>query len=155
MRVITSDKIKCLSMRLDHIPGLWPATIVSLNKVMADTNIGIKKDRRVFLATAPVNPTALTKVWCIYYNTYVTVWGVYKCDGMVRGKDVYKNAWTPLTDKMHKWILLEDNEHDKYVTGFRKTDPNHRFGISRITNLKYLTHCKSLLLCCSNAKFVV
>ena len=25
-----------------------------------------------------------------------------------------------------------------YVTGFRKTDPNSTFGISRTTNLKYL-----------------
>ena len=33
-----------------------------------------------------------------------------------------------------------------YVTGFRKTDPNRTFGILRITNLKYLTHCESLLL---------
>ena len=33
-----------------------------------------------------------------------------------------------------------------YVTGFMKTDPNHTFGISKITNLKYLTHCESLVL---------
>ena len=43
----------------------------------------------------------------------------------------------------------------KYVTGFGKTDPNHTFGISRITNLKYLTHCESLLLGCSHAMFAV
>ena len=42
-----------------------------------------------------------------------------------------------------------------FVTGFRKTDPNCTFGISRITNLKYLTHCESLLLCCSHAIFAV
>ena len=41
------------------------------------------------------------------------------------------------------------------VTGFRKTDPNCTFGISRITNLKYLTHCESLLLGCSHAIFAV
>ena len=41
------------------------------------------------------------------------------------------------------------------VTGFRKTDPNRTFDISRITNLKYLTHCESLLLGCSHAKFAV
>ena len=41
------------------------------------------------------------------------------------------------------------------MTGFRKTDPNCTFRISRITNLKYLTHCESLLLGCSHAKFVV
>ena len=39
------------------------------------------------------------------------------------------------------------------VTGFWKTDPNRTFGISRITNLKYLTHCESLLLGCSHAIF--
>ena len=42
-----------------------------------------------------------------------------------------------------------------YVTGFRKTNPNRTFGILRITNLKYLTHCESLLLGCSHAKFAV
>ena len=42
-----------------------------------------------------------------------------------------------------------------YVTGFRKSDPNHTFGISRITNLKCLTNCESLLLGCSHAIFAV
>ena len=45
--------------------------------------------------------------------------------------------------------------HSLYVTGFWKTDPNRTFGISRITNLKYLTHCESLLLGCSHAKLAV
>ena len=43
----------------------------------------------------------------------------------------------------------------KCVTGFRKTDLNRTFGILRITNLKYLTHCESFLLGCSHAKFAV
>ena len=42
-----------------------------------------------------------------------------------------------------------------YVTGFRKTDPNCTFGIWKITNLKYSTHCESLLLGCSHAKFTL
>ena len=41
------------------------------------------------------------------------------------------------------------------VTGFMKTDPNHTFGISRITNLKHLTHYESLLLGYSHAKITV
>ena len=36
-----------------------------------------------------------------------------------------------------------------------KTDPNSTFGISNITNLKYLFPCKSLVLGCSHAKFTV
>ena len=39
-----------------------------------------------------------------------------------------------------------------YVTDFRKTDPNHTYDISKITNLKYLIHCESLLPGCSHAK---
>ena len=39
------------------------------------------------------------------------------------------------------------------MTGFGKTDPNRTFGISRITNLKYLIHSESLLLGCSHAIF--
>ena len=41
------------------------------------------------------------------------------------------------------------------VTGFWKTNPNRTFDISRITNLKYLTHCGFLLLGCSYAKLGV
>ena len=39
-----------------------------------------------------------------------------------------------------------------YMTGFKKTDPNGTFGISRIAYLKYLTHCESHLLGCSHTK---
>ena len=40
----------------------------------------------------------------------------YMFDSMVRGQHVYKSAWTPLTDKMHKCIpVWEDNECDKYT----------------------------------------
>ena len=34
---------------------------------------------------------------------------VYKFDSMIRGQDVYKSAWTLLTDKTQKCILREDN----------------------------------------------
>ena len=47
----------------------------------------------------------------------------------------------------------------QYVTDFRKTDPKGTLIIwyfeMRITNLKYSTHCESLLLGCSQAKFTV
>ena len=42
-----------------------------------------------------------------------------------------------------------------YVTGFRKINPNRTFGISRIINLKYFTHCESLVLGCSHAIFTI
>ena len=44
---------------------------------------------------------------------------VYKFDGMVRGQHVYESAWTPVTDKTHKWILWEDNKRDKYAVNDR------------------------------------
>ena len=40
---------------------------------------------------------------------------VYEFDNVVRGQHVYKGVWTLLTDKTHKCILREDNEHDKYA----------------------------------------
>ena len=40
---------------------------------------------------------------------------VNEFDGMVTGQHVYISAWTPLTDKRHKYILQEDNKCDKYV----------------------------------------
>ena len=41
------------------------------------------------------------------------------------------------------------------VTGFGKTDPNRTFGITRITNLKYLIHRESVLLGCSHVILAV
>ena len=52
-------------------------------------------------------------------------------------------------------MKLGNGSRNTIVTGFGKTDPNRTFGISRITNLKYLTHCESLLLGCSHAIFAV
>ena len=37
------------------------------------------------------------------------------------------------------------------MAGFGITVPNHTFGISRNTKLKYLNHCGSAMLDCSNA----
>ena len=35
-------------------------------------------------------------------------------------------------------------ETSVFVSGFAKSVSNHRFGISKNTNLKYLSHCASL-----------
>ena len=40
---------------------------------------------------------------------------VYEFDNVVGGQHVYKSAWTPLTNKMCKCILQEDNGRDKYA----------------------------------------
>ena len=45
---------------------------------------------------------------------------VYKFNNVVRGQHVYKSAWTTFTDKMVcKYILWEDNKHDKYAVNNR------------------------------------
>ena len=44
---------------------------------------------------------------------------VYEFDNVVRGQHVYKSAWTPLTDIVHKCILRVDNKHDKYAVNNR------------------------------------
>ena len=44
---------------------------------------------------------------------------VYEFDSAVRVQHVYKNVWIPLTDKTHKYILQEDNKHDKYTVNVR------------------------------------
>ena len=41
------------------------------------------------------------------------------------------------------------------MTGFTKTVLNRTFGNSRNTDLKYLTHCGSLLSGCSHARFTI
>ena len=40
--------------------------------------------------------------------------GVYEFDSMVRGQHVHKSVWIPLTDKMRKYIMLE-NKCGKYA----------------------------------------
>ena len=62
MRTIKSDRVNYLSVRLDHIPGIQPMTKAFVNKkVAADKSIGIKSDRKVFLAEVP-KCTGTTKV---------------------------------------------------------------------------------------------
>ena len=60
-----------------------------------------------------------------------------------------------LVCKIYLYELSNRVFYCTYVTGFRKTDPNRTFGVSRITNLKYLSHYESLLLGCSHAKLPV
>ena len=40
---------------------------------------------------------------------------VAEFDSVIRGQHIYKSVWIPLTDKMHKHIMWEDNKCDKYV----------------------------------------
>ena len=44
---------------------------------------------------------------------------VAEFDSVIRGQHVYKSVWIPLTDKMHKHIMWQDNECDKYVVNDR------------------------------------
>ena len=48
--------------------------------------------------------------WCVDDCT-----SIYKFDRVVRGQHISKSAWIPLTDKMCKYILQEDNVYDKYT----------------------------------------
>ena len=75
MRTTVSDSVNYLLIRLDYIPGLQPASKTFILKCVADKTIGIKSDRRLFLAEAPKDPTCtvITKVctyirMCIYTN---------------------------------------------------------------------------------------
>ena len=72
---------------------------------------------------------------------------------------LYRHIWIygTVSDGQWRWFICHALNHGAgiYVTGFGKTNPNYTFGILRITNLKYLTHCESLLLGCSHAKFTV
>ena len=43
----------------------------------------------------------------------------YEFESVVRGHNICKSAWIPLTDKMHNYILWEDNECDKYAVNDR------------------------------------
>ena len=65
MRTVVLDRVDYLSVRLDHIPGIQPTTkAFVIKKVAADKNIGIKSDRKVFLAEIPKDSicTGITKV---------------------------------------------------------------------------------------------
>ena len=40
---------------------------------------------------------------------------VYEFYSMVTGQHIYKSVWTSLTDKMSKFIMLEDNKRGAYA----------------------------------------
>ena len=59
--------------------------------------------------------------------------------------------WNMSVNNIYIYIMIQTQN----VTGFMKTNPNRTFGISRITNLKYLTHCESLVLGYSHTKITI
>ena len=47
---------------------------------------------------------------------------VYKFDNVVRSQHIYRSVWTPLNDETRKFIMLEDNKHDKYTVNLTVND---------------------------------
>lgn len=58
VRIVQSNKMKLLSIRIDELSGISPEMKIYINQAFSDRSIGIRKDRRVFLAdvsSAPIN----------------------------------------------------------------------------------------------------
>lgn len=64
MRITTHTRTKLLSLRLEAVPNLKQATINYVLKAVQDANLGIKQDRRDFLAVQPKPGIKLSKVTC-------------------------------------------------------------------------------------------
>ena len=113
--------------------------------------MGIQRDR----STGGLPKTQSETSGMVSHDRKVVV--CYKCgqEGHLLGvaQNQGRNPYIRETSRANTCSLF--NPMISIVTGFRKTNPNHTFGISRITDLKYLTHCESLLLGCSHAKFAV
>ena len=72
MRITTicSDKVNCLSIRLDEVPGLDTSLIAKVHTLLLDKSIGIRNDRRYFLAsTTFTKGSKVTKVNCECLST--------------------------------------------------------------------------------------
>ena len=68
---------------------------------------------------------------------------------------ICKLLFSTCADQQTDIQTYRQTDRQTYVIGFRKTDPNCTIGVSRITNLKYLSHCESPLLGCSHTNFTV
>ena len=65
MRITTHTRRKLLSLRLaEAVPNLKQATINYVLKTVQDANLGIRQDRRDFLAMQPKSGIKLSKVIC-------------------------------------------------------------------------------------------
>ena len=58
-----------------------------------------------------------------------------------------------LCDVLQMLIAIPKFSIGDCMTSFRKTNPNCIFDISRVTDLKYLTHCESFVLGFSHANY--
>ena len=58
----THNKQQVLSVRLEEVPSLRPATTKFIYTVLEDANIGVKSDRKYFLETIPEHGKIITKV---------------------------------------------------------------------------------------------
>ena len=62
INTVTSAKSRILSVRLEAVPSLTQRAINFILQVVKDETLGIKGDKRDFLATPPKDGTTLSKV---------------------------------------------------------------------------------------------
>ena len=63
---IGSDKVNCLSMRMDEVPGLDTSLVAKVQTMLSDKSIGIRNDRRYFFASVSKHGSKVTKVPTTY-----------------------------------------------------------------------------------------
>ena len=72
VRIVESNKMRYLSIRMDELSGISPVMKMYINQSISDKTImGIKKDRRIFLADVPTAP--IKKVYSICIDIQYTV----------------------------------------------------------------------------------
>ena len=59
---IASDKVNCLSIRMDEVPGLDTSLVAKVHTMLSDKSIGIRNDRRYFFAGVSKHGSEVSKV---------------------------------------------------------------------------------------------
>ena len=63
---IGSDKVNCLSIRMDEVPGLDTSLVAEVHTMLSNKSIGIRNDRRYFFASVSKHGSKVSKVPITY-----------------------------------------------------------------------------------------
>ena len=63
---IGSDKVNCLSIRMDEVPGLDTSLVAKVHTMLSNKSIGIRNDRRYFFASVSKHGSKVSKVPITY-----------------------------------------------------------------------------------------
>ena len=75
---IASDKVNCLSIRIDEVPGLESSMAFKIHAILSDKSLGIRNDRRYFFGGTSKQGNEISKV--SFMHKYVHM---FKCPALL------------------------------------------------------------------------